>query len=62
VYLHVKVLDGCAQRTRGVKLVRTKRPYVQFMAARVIGTKFVVGVQMVERGSGSQVSMGSNDV
>ena len=36
--------DGCARRTQGFILVRTERPYVQFAAARVTGTWFVVGV------------------
>ena len=34
-------------------------PYVQFAAARVIGTWFAVGLQTGERGRGSQVSGGS---
>ena len=43
VNLYLRVwLGWCARRTQGFILVRAKRPYVQFAAARVTGTWFAV--------------------
>ena len=43
LYLRVS-LGWCARRTQGFIPVRVKHPYIQFAAARVTGTWFIVGV------------------
>ena len=49
-------LGWCARRTQGFILDQAEHPYVQFVAARVIGTWFVVGVINKRERDMSQVS------
>ena len=45
-------------RSKHQRCYRAKCPYVQFAAARVTSTWFAVGLQIGERGRGSEVSGG----